>query len=769
MVPSLSADLLYSFIFNSRTGACKRVLAASAALYGMACAQAAGPAQPLPMAQRTDTAPVIDGRLNDAVWQSAVPLSAFVQTRPSTGAVPSQRTELMLAHDGRTLFVAIRAFDTQPSAIIARNLRRDVEAIASDDSVTLVFDPQASGRNGFVFTVNALGAQRDGLVSDGSVSSFDFDTLWKSAARVDGSGWTAELAIPLAVFAAPAGSLPWGFNAERYIARSSERVRLYGIAADREVDTLADAEPLAGLPDALEQGRLNLRFRPSVRLTSLKDNIAANPARQTRLEPSLDVFWQPRPGLTGVLTLNSDFADTEVDQRQVNLTRFALFLPEKRAFFTQDAGRFGFGGLGGDEPDLLPFFSRRIGVDGAGRSRNLDAGVKLGGNLAGFDFGALAVQVEKPEQSTGPPETRAPRLGALRVARGLGPHQRVGVIATQGNPLGSSGSQLAGVDYQYRNTDLNDSGKTLVVNAFVQQSHNRDLAALGLDGRSGSAVGARMDYPNIGLIGNASVQRIDKNFLPALGFVNDTGIARSNGEIGWRHLTPAGDEVIPQIDWFVRRSLDGREKSRVLNPEIGLISAAGDELFPELYFEQDRLASGFEVVPGLFIPPGSYQWRWLGVGLFTSPTRELSGEAFVRSGGFYNGRRNDQFVVLNWRPSAHWGWGLSLDRNDITLPTGQFTVRNQSARLDYAASPRSSQSLVLQYDNVSRQWGTSLRGKWTLAPGREVLLALDRVRERALPGRPVSSDPFALDTTGVGSSPLRVTRATLKLVWALER
>lgn len=312
-------------------------------------------------------------------------------------------------------------------------------------------------------------------------------------------------------------------------------------------------------------------------------------------------------------------------------------------------------------------------------------------------------------------------------------------IATQGNPQGTAGSRLWGADYQYRNTRL-EGGRTLDAFAWVQESVN---AGLG----SGRAVGGSINYPNLGLYGSAAIQRIDGNFLPALGFLAESGVTRSEGEIGWWSRTAKGGDLLPQLDWNVRRTQDGRERSITLNPEIYMANAAGDYVFSEIFVERDRLAAPFELVPGLLIPSGDYRWHYFFVEAGMAPSRPVAVTASARVGGFYDGHRNSQVLKVTWSPNRHWGMRGMVERNGIDLPGGRFTVRTASLRLDHAASTHLTKSLLLQWDNVSHELGASARLRWTLAPGREVFFSLNR-----------------LSMTSNSLEPAQ-TSATLKLVW----
>jgi hypothetical protein len=683
-----------------------------------------------------------------AAWEQALVIDTFRSVAPVPDALPSRRTELRLAHDGHTLFVWIRAFDPDPSRLVARQMRRDTDDLLSDDYVALVIDVEGRSRNGFMFAVNPRGTQYDCLIYDGGQVRCDWDALWQSEASIDSDGWRARLAIPLSALGLRGGEgvePTWHFNAERWMPNGSERVRLSGLRPDKEVYSLGDALPLPGI--AVERTEWGLRLKPSARLVYESAAASGTGSVRRRLEPGLELFHQSPSGIRTTAALNLDFGEAEADERVVNLTRFELFFPEKREFFLQDAGRFAFGGLAETSP--IPYYSRRIGLDPEGRARSLDAGLKLTGTLAGIDFGAFAARVAGGPVEPGAPDQRDADVGVVRLARPIGELNRVGLIATAGNPQGTAGSRLWGIDYQFRDTQWLDGG-TLGAHGWLQRSTNDAGEAGSL---SDSAYGASLDYPNLGLTGYASLQRIGADFDPALGYLSEPGVVNGDGSVGWWHRTAAGGDLIPALDWSYRHTLDGRERSVLLNPEVWFGNAGGDGIMPEVFFETDRLAEAYDPVPDLTIPAGRYGWHYLYVLAETSPSRPVSASMEARSGGYYDGHRNDQTLTVAWKPGPFWGLNISGGRNAITLPSGSFTVRMATLRLDHTPSTKLAQSLLLQWDNVSNELGLSIRLRWLWSFGRELILSLDRLGY---------TGELRDELTGQ-------TRALLKLVWNFER
>ncbi|NGP51954.1 carbohydrate binding family 9 domain-containing protein, partial [Thioalkalivibrio sp. XN8] len=326
----------------------------------------------------------LDGVLDEAAWQRAAALDDLRQSQPVPGAPGSQRTVVRLAYDDAHLFIAVAAFDDAPEGIVARQLQRDSE-LFFDDHVTVVLDPHGRTREGYLFRVNPLGARSDAMIFEGRGEDFDWDGRWRAAARLHEAGWTVEIAIPFTTLSVEPQATRWGVNVERRIARANERVRLAGGLRETPISSLADTMPLAGVP-VVAPG-LGVRLEPYLALRGTRDHEGAG--SDTELTPGLDVFYQVTPAITAALTINTDFAEAEVDEQRVNLTRFPLFFPEKREFFLQDTALFRFAGLG---QSPLPFFSRRIGLDEAGNPVDIDFGGKVSGRRGRLAFGALGAR-----------------------------------------------------------------------------------------------------------------------------------------------------------------------------------------------------------------------------------------------------------------------------------------------------------------------------------------------------------------------------------------
>src|SRR6478672_5845102 len=342
-------------------------------------------ASPPPVhALRIEETPRIDGVLDDACWRKAEPLTNFTQVLPKEAVAPSERTEVRFAYTRDVLFIGIRCFDRHPEKILVKTMQHD-NGFDSDDYVKIAFDPFANGRDGYTFMINAAGARTDSLFGKFSEENLNFDAIWTARARIDSEGWTAEIAIPLKSISFDMQHDFWRMNIERVIRHAQETVRWSAISRAKSMTALEDFGELRDLRD-LRQG-LGLDVRPYIR-TTWRDNSAPR-NRGLVFDSGFDVTYRITPSLTAVGTVRTDFAEAEVDERVVSLSRFPTFFPEKRDFFLQDAQLFTFGGLTGDD---RPYFSRRIGLGSDGLPVTIFGGVRLTGRVGATSVALLDVE-----------------------------------------------------------------------------------------------------------------------------------------------------------------------------------------------------------------------------------------------------------------------------------------------------------------------------------------------------------------------------------------
>lgn len=668
-------------------------------------AAAAGSREKSVRVTRAPTPPVIDGVLDDAVWAMAAKIDDLHEIQPTEYAEPSEPTTVYLLYDDDALYIGARLYDANPEQITHRILRQG-EQVFGDDWFSVILDPFHDRRSGYRFLTNPNGVRQEGLYQNVTDTQWEWQGIWRTASAIDDRGWTTEIEIPFKSLSFDPNNDTWGINFRRAVARRDERIGWVSRNRNTDPSTSGIAVGFEGL----QQG-MGLDVVPSV---SAKDRRDFSPRRaDSSLDPSLDVFYKLTPGLTAALTLNTDFSATEIDDRQVNLTRFDLFFPEKRDFFLQDADIFEFGGL---DQNGRPFFSRTIGLAPTGEPVDLKAGAKLSGRVGRFNLGALAIR----QAAFG--NVAADNAVVARVSANVLAESTVGVIMTEGDPRSNVGNSLAGIDFAYRNTRL-PGGRFLEANAWLQQSHTE-----GLDGDD-HAYGFRLSTPNsTGLRGGMRFSHLGESFNPALGFVNRPGVEQWNIGTEYTRRPTSGvlRSMLTGLNGERITLTSGELQSQRLTARlIELEGRRGDELQLRHSARKEVLLAPFEISPGVILPAAGYSFDDTSLRVASADQRKLWGGWEYRRGGFYDGNREQLAMDFSWRPSGRFLTQLRYEVNDIALPQGSFTTRLVQLRGNIVFSSTLSWVTLIQYDNVSEVVGINSRLHWIPQAGREGFIVLN--------------------------------------------
>ncbi len=681
----------------------------------LACGSA-GAMEQAPSATATSASAIrLDGVLDETAWTAARPIGPLLQRDPKEEASATEETEVRVVFDSANLYFGVVCRDRAPSAIVSTQLARDAD-LEVDDRILIVVDPFFDHRNGFFFVVNPGGARSDGQISNNSEGlSFDWDGIWDARTRVTAEGWVAEIAVPFKTLRFKPGQTVWGLNVERQIKRLEERDRWASPRRDIWIGNLSAAGRLTGL-DGIRQGR-GLEIRPFV--SGGEENSSDH------FKAGLDVAKNLAPNLTASFTINTDFAETEVDARQINLTRFELFFPEKRSFFLEGAGVFDVAGLGGSNGDLVPFFSRKIGLLN-GQEVPILVGAKLSGRQSGFNVGFLDVETRKATLAEG--TVPAQNLLAMRVSRNFFEQSWIGGIATRGSPAGGPGDSLVGVDARLA-TSYFRGGRNLSLDLYAMRSDD--------GGRADHAYGFKLDYPNDLWDVALSFKRIGEAFLPALGFVPRTGIRKT--DLGIEFKPRPGRFGIRQFFLELRPQLVTNLRGRVENwtvftAPLNLETESGEHLEWNYVPTFEHLEAPFEIRPGVVIPPGSYQWTRFGGEVNSATKRRWVVDFEYSWGNFYDGRLRQYAPGLTLKPNTHLAVSLLAERDEVALPQAEFVTQLFSVRLAYNFSPDLAWSNLVQYDSESRVLGFQSRFRWTLRPGNDLFLVASRGWVRRLDG-----------------------------------
>ncbi|HWC72877.1 MAG TPA: DUF5916 domain-containing protein [Gemmatimonadales bacterium] len=672
----------------------------------------------------------LDGMLDEAEWNTADSITSLTQVEPIEGATPPARTVVRVITTGDALVFGIRADDPEPQRIVSYARQRDA-VLRNEDHLKIVLDTYLDGRTGYVFAVNPNGSRYDALVTNQSDENANWDAVWEAATARTSRGWSAEIRIPLKSLLFKPGLAEWGFNIERRIQRFQETDRWAGARRDYKVTLVSRAGLLTDLPH-FDLG-VGLSVRPAVIGELARDSASVPVSDSGHL--SLDITQRlGNKGLASV-TVNTDFAETEVDTRQINLTRFPLLFPEKRTFFLEGADIFDFG-LGLNE-DLIPFFSRRIGLIadslGEGQQVPINVGGKVNGRFGATNVGALAVRTGDID---GLPTGNA--MAVVRVKQNIWRESSVGFLGTAGDPLGRSGSWMLGPDLTYQTSHF-QGDKNLQLGAWALASGRDDL------GKDRNAYGVALAYPNDLWDIAFSYKRLGESFDPSLGFLPRPAVQIARLSYVWqpRPQKPIGPLHIRQCFWENELSLvaglsGGWQSYEYFMAPINCRLESGDRFEFNIIPTGERLADSFEVAQNVTIDPGAYHfWRFrLEAG--TAPKRRLNAQLTWWFGGFYDGQL-DQFEITGaWKPSSLFIMEFSGEHDVGRMPEGNFTQDLLGTRLRVNVSPDLQLSSLLQYDTESNSVGANTRLRWTYRPLGDLFVVYNHnLRTRD----PVTSQP----------------------------
>ena len=655
--------------------------------------------------------PVIDGELNDECWKELKIIKDFRQRRPNEGEPATEKTEVRICRNDKTLFIGVRCFDSQPEKIRAGVMQRDA-TVKGDDYFFVLIDPFGRSREGYYFRTNANGAKGEALInSDMSKPKMDWDTIWDVKSKIDDLGWTAEFAIPFRSIPSDAKSDTWRIDFGRWFSRGQERSKWVGFSRDRNWFSLEDAGEISGLSE-IDRGK-GIDFKPYVSAKWLSEDSVDD----TDFETGFDLFYDLTPSLKATFTYNTDFAETEVDQQRVNLTRFPLFYPEKRDFFLEGADLFSFGGI---PKSPLAFHSRKIGLSSNGSKIAINAGAKLTGRVGPVGIGFLGMGLDEFENLD------SDEVFVGRFTYDLFEESKVGTIFTHGDPQSNLNNQLAGVDLNLRSSNWWNE-QSVSWHGFYMTSDDENE-------NSDDVIGTHFTFPNYPFRASGHWVRTGDNFNPALGFVRRRG-GESTGFGFTYYFEQPENELLEDISTGVEYDryelLDGRTDSEEL--ELKLIEVrtmAGDSIEFELELEREILRESFEVVDTVVIPSDEYRGIDFELEFSSSSNRPLFGEVEIAYGDFYHGSSIRTELDLSWRPSKYFQLDSEAGMTLVDLPKEEFEVLTSSVGLRITPTTQLSFNSIAQFDNQSKTIGINNRVRYILKSGCDLFLVLNKGLER---------------------------------------
>ena len=660
---------------------------------------------------------VIDGSLDEVPWRRAPKIGDLVQRIPEAGAQPTEKTEVTLLYDKDNLYIGVMCHDSEPRRVLASQMARDA-SLNADDRLSIVLDTFRDQSNAFHFSTNPAGALIDGLVFANGETNDDWDAIWIVRTKQTDEGWSAEFAIPFKTLSFPSGETVWGFNISRTIQRKLEENRWTGARFQTQFFQISEAGEITNL-EGLAQG-VGVDVRPFV--APRWQHRGATGDVTVVGKPGLDLFYNITPSLKLSATANTDFGETEVDARQINLTRFSIFFPEKRSFFLQDAGVFNFattgigppGGIPDTGAEVFPFFSRKIGLLG-GQEVPIDFGAKLTGKVGRTEIGMLDVRTR--DVST----VDASNLFVGRVKQNFWEQSYVGAILTGGNPDSSLSSSTIGVDMRLATSNFLGNDRNVVFNAYGLKSNHEGVS------ENSSSYGFGAQYPNDKFAAQILWREIQENFDPAIGFVQRSNVRmlRLGGSFNPRPNKSTGIQQMFHDVFYTRFTRLDNGLVETWNLYITVIDwhlNSGDSLHSlfDANPTYERLFEPFEISPGVVLPAGEYRFTPWRIFFTSAQKRRVQGSIGVTFGSFWSGTATAIQTGLSYKFPPRFLISLNTNQTFASLPQGTFIARIYSSQVNYAVSPFLSFSNLIQFDNRSGKLGLQSRVRWTVEPGNDV-------------------------------------------------
>jgi hypothetical protein len=668
-------------------------------------------------AARAAEAPALDGEvLNDPAWADAVPITGFTQEQPNEGEPVSERTEVRIIFTGDTLYIGAVMYDSDPGGIIIADARRD-SPLDDSDSFQLIFDTYRDRQNGFVFGTNPAGIEYDGQVTNegqgggglgpgqmqqgGSGAGFNinWDAAWTVRAKVGDHGWSAEFAIPFRTLRYPAGaSQTWGLNFQRNIRRKNERAYWAPIPRQFNLYRLSLAGSLTGVQTPALR---NFRITPYGLANALTSGVA--PAdREMDYDFGGDVKYSLTPSLTLDATVNTDFAQVEVDDQQVNLDRFSLFFPEKRPFFLENAGFFSVGNPG--EVDL--FFSRRIGIGDDGQSIPIMGGGRVSGKAGRFNVGLLNMQTAEYDDTV--PSTN---FSVARVSRDLPNRSSIGAIFTNRQATGD----LALDDDHGRTYGVDGKlgiGMTTVISGFAARTETPGIDA------DDHAFNLRSQTNRPQWDFNIGYQEVGGGFNPEIGFYSRRGYRKPDVFLMTR-FRPENDfniqELRPHANFRGYWGFDGFQETGFVHLDSHWQFRDSTEIHTGMNITREGVRTPFEIYPGVIVPPGTYDHQEAQLVAMSNQGLPFSVSLRATIGGFFGGDRVALSPTVRFRAGDALTSEVNYQRNDIELPWGAFVTNLVRTRVSYSFSPRIFTQALIQYNDRADLWSMNFRFGWLQA------------------------------------------------------
>jgi hypothetical protein len=664
----------------------------------------------------------IDGILNESFWQQITPITNFTQQEPEEGGNPSEKTEIYIAYDEANLYIGAMLYDSNPDQILAYQKRRD-QGLGADDRFMWILDTFNSGRNAYFFETNPAALRGDGLLTVGQGTSINkaWNGIWDAKTQITEQGWSVEIRIPFRSLDFDPENTSWGINFQRTIRRVNEEILWSGWKRNQGLFRPQNAGTLTGLTN-LSQG-IGLEVKPYATATrNMSHPFGEERSIDKSMDAGFDASYSFTPSVRASLTINTDFAETEVDQRRVNLTRFPLRFPEQRDFFLEGSGIFSFVPASGVEP----FFSRRIGLVG-GQPVPIIGGLRILGREGNTNMGLYQIRTGESDISSSEDFT------AARLSQNIFSESSVGLIYTRRGQTGDSSldtGHTLGTDLELGTSSFLGS-KNLQFQAFFVW-HNEGYSELSSQLWDRTSRGIRLNYPNFPFYSWVSYREFGSSFSPAVGFTPRNGFRRLQPTAGYNWVFSENPvlrswEIQLRYEHLTNLDFEPETINTTLTP-VDVQFESGEQIEISVSRNFEKIYEGFDILRDgtVIILPGNYKNWVLEAEFETASFRRISGEIEYSYEGFWTGTRQDLQLGGTIRPYIGINLSANWSNSRVELPEASFITNLFVIRSNIDLTPDIAFTQIVQYDDLSDLLGLYNRFRWTITPGSDLFLVFSR-------------------------------------------
>ena len=676
--------------------------------------------------------PVIDGDvLNDPAWEGVpIIVEKFTQKRPDEGQSATENTIVRVMYSDEFFYLSVICYDSKSDGIIISDTRRD-SPLNNTDSFMFLLDTFKDYQNGYVFGTNAGGIEYDAQITGGGEGSamtrrfsvgtgggynVNWDAVWQVKTEMGDYGWSAEFAIPFKTLRYKTEeNQAWGINFQRVVARKQEEAHWAPIPRQFTMNRLISAGTLTGMNVPTPR---NLKIIPYA-LGQQNKHDGEESSITNNGDFGMDAKLGIGSSLTMDLTYNTDFAQVEADEQQINLDRFSLFFPEKRAFFLENAGLFSVGEGGGfSGPDIEMFFSRRIGIGEEGAQVPILGGGRLTGTFADMKVGVLSMRTNAVENISD-----ENHYSVMRLKKELPNRTYLGGMFTDLNHLGEGGytNRSYAVDGQLGIGELSQitgfAGITETPGLDMDKAYAYRIQA----GRNTQQVSSTFSYSEVG-----------SNFNPEMGYLKRENYRKWSGRIFTR-FRPENLfgllEFRPHINYDGYWKLNGFQQSGKWHIDTHWEFRSGFEIHTGMNITREGVLEQFEIASDVLVPAATYDHKEVQIMIFTNQTKALSFSYKNIIGGFFGGERINLTPTIKLRYRDRFTSQFSSSYNNVSLPDGDIVTNLIRARLTYAFSPKIYIQSLLQYNSQSDEWSMNWRFIWQQSAAAGLYLVYNKTQD----------------------------------------